>query len=102
MICARCGLINPDSAVHCEHLVIGGPYFDVLDGEYVLEELRPNVTRVHLASHHRLTTTLAPYAHLWSDAILKSVQDRILSVIRHRCELVDTGAASTNARPLPG
>ena len=68
------------------HVVVGSRYFDVLDGEYRLEEARPGVTRVLLMSHHRLTTTLAPYAHLWSDAILSSVQERILRVIRSRCE----------------
>jgi len=68
------------------HVVVGGRYFDVLDGEYLLEVARPGVTRVSLTSHHRLTTTLEPYAHLWSDAILSSVQERILRVIRSRCE----------------
>jgi hypothetical protein len=68
------------------HVVVGSRYFDVLDGEYRIEEARPGVTRVWLSSHHRLTTALAPYAHLWSDAILSSVQERILGVIRARCE----------------
>ncbi|HKO92262.1 MAG TPA: hypothetical protein VJU61_13955 [Polyangiaceae bacterium] len=68
------------------HVVVGSRYFDVLDGEYLLEVARPGVTRIQLTSHHRLTTTLEPYAHLWSDAILSSVQERILRVIRSRCE----------------
>jgi hypothetical protein len=34
---------------------------------------------------------LAPYAHLRSDAILSSVQERILRVIRARCETLASG-----------
>ena len=39
-----------------EHVRIGGPYFDVLRGEYRLEVLSKNVTRLHLSSQHRLST----------------------------------------------
>jgi hypothetical protein len=69
-----------------QHVVIGSRYFDVLDGEYLLEEVRPGVVQLHLTSHHRLATTIAPYAHLWSDAILSSVQERIVKVVRARSE----------------
>ena len=69
-----------------EHVTIGGRYFDVLDGEYRLEVLPAGGTRLHLTSHHRLTTTLEPYAGLWSDAIMRSIQRRILEIIRYRCE----------------
>jgi hypothetical protein len=69
-----------------EHVTIGGRYFDVLDGEYRLEDLPSGGTRVYLTSHHRLTTTMEPYAGLWTDAIMQSIQARILEVIRHRCE----------------
>ncbi|HKQ98033.1 MAG TPA: hypothetical protein VJV75_09165 [Candidatus Polarisedimenticolia bacterium] len=69
-----------------EHVTIGGRYFDVLDGEYRLEDLPSGGTRVHLTSHHRLSTTMTLYAGLWTDAVMQSIQSRILEVIRDRSE----------------
>jgi hypothetical protein len=69
-----------------EHVRIGGPYFDVLRGEYRLEVLSKNVTRLHLSSQHRLSTDFNWYAHLWTDAVMSDLQKRILLVVQHRCE----------------
>jgi len=81
------------------HVVIGSRHFDILNGEYVLEELPSGITRVHLTSHHRLTTTLAPYAGLWTDAIFSSVQRRILEVVRARCEKDGRDERTTSPSP---
>ncbi|HEX3386941.1 MAG TPA: TIGR01777 family oxidoreductase [Mucilaginibacter sp.] len=40
-----------------KHVVIGGDYFDVLNGTYVLQQLSPGTYRLHLYSHFKLTTT---------------------------------------------
>lgn len=69
-----------------EHVRVGGPYFDVLRGEYRLEPLGNGVTRLHLTSQHRVATDFNWYAHLWTDAIMSDLQKRILVVIRNRCE----------------
>lgn len=69
-----------------EHVTIGGPYFDVLRGEYRLERLSKNVTRLHLSSQHRLSTDFNWYAHLWTDAIMSDLQARILAVVQKRCQ----------------
>ena len=74
-----------------EHATIGGAYFDVLDGEYRLEE-RPNGILLHLISHERLSTHLNPYAGLWTDAVMRAIQDQILVVIRNRCVAESTSA----------
>jgi len=70
-----------------EHVRVGGAYFDVLHGEYRLEPLGNGVTRLHLSSRHRLSTDFNWYAHLWTDAVMSDLQQRILVVIRNRCEL---------------
>jgi len=69
-----------------EHVTIGGPYFDVLHGEYRLETLPGGGTRLHLTSHQRLSTDFNWYAHLWTEAVMSDLQHRILLVIKHRSE----------------
>lgn len=68
-----------------EHVSIGGQYFDVLDGEYRLEQ-RPDGILLHLSSRERLSTHLNPYAAQWTDAVMRAIQNEILVVIRNRCE----------------
>jgi len=68
-----------------EHVTIGGAYFDVLDGEYRLEQ-RPDGVLLHLSSRERLSTHLNPYAGGWTDAVMHAIQYQILTVIRNRCE----------------
>lgn len=68
-----------------EHVTIGGAFFDVLDGEYQLERM-PNGILLHLVSHQRLSTHFNPYAAAWTDAVMRSIQQQILVVIKNRCE----------------
>jgi hypothetical protein len=68
-----------------EHVTIGGAFFDVLDGEYTLEE-RPDGVLLHLSSRERLSTHVNPYAGQWTDAVMRAIQKQILDVIRHRAE----------------
>lgn len=68
------------------HVKVGGPYFDVLHGEYRLEPLANGVMRLRLSSRQRLSTDFNWYAHLWTDAVMADLQSRILVVIRRRCE----------------
>jgi len=70
-----------------EHVVIGGEYFDVLDGTYELQPLPGNVYRLHLYSHFQLKTTFNFYAGWWAKWIMKDIQNNILHVIKTRCEI---------------
>jgi uncharacterized protein (TIGR01777 family) len=69
-----------------KHVVIGGDYFDVLDGTYELEKLGDNLYRLHLYSHFTLKTTFNFYASWWAGWIMKDIQNNILQVIQTRCE----------------
>ena len=69
-----------------EHVTIGGPYFDVLEGEYRLEVLAPDRVRLHLSSQHRLSTRFNAYAGWWSDLVLSDIQGAILEVVKARAE----------------
>jgi hypothetical protein len=69
-----------------EHVTIGGRYFDVLDGEYRIEQLSDSEVLLHLTSHQRLSTNFNVYAGLWTDAVMQNLQTNILQVIQHRAE----------------
>ncbi len=69
-----------------EHVVIGGIFFDVLDGEYRLEQ-RPDGILLHLSSRERLSTHFNAYAGQWTDAVMRAIQEQILAVIQRRCEV---------------
>lgn len=69
-----------------EHVTIGGPYFDVLEGEYELEPLPDGAVLLHLRSRHRVSTHFNFYATLWTDFILSDVQSYILEIVRKRSE----------------
>jgi hypothetical protein len=69
-----------------EHIVIGGEYFDVLNGTYELEKLNEKSYRLHLYSHFKLTTTFNFYASWWAKWIMKDIQNNILQVEKQRAE----------------
>ncbi|MBC8173614.1 MAG: hypothetical protein H7X71_06895, partial [Chitinophagales bacterium] len=69
-----------------EHVVIGGDFFDVLDGTYELQKINNYTYRLHLYSHFKLTTTFNFYASWWAGWIMKDIQNNILQVIKERAE----------------
>lgn len=71
-----------------KHIVIGGDYFDVLDGTYELEKIDENTFRLHLYSHFKLSTTFNFYASWWATWIMKDIQNNILKVIKERAEKI--------------
>lgn len=69
-----------------EHVVIGGDYFDVLNGTYELEKLPNGMNRLHLYSHFKMNTTFNFYAGWWGKWIMKDIQNNILQVEKRRSE----------------
>lgn len=74
------------SATMDEHIVIGGDYFNVLDGTYELEKLPDGTHRLHLYSHFEMNTTFNFYAGWWGRWIMKDVQNNILRIVKQRAE----------------
>jgi hypothetical protein len=70
------------------HVVVGGPYFDVLTGTYRIEPMANGEVILHLASELRVSTRFNLYAGPWADAIMRSIQANILDVVRARAERV--------------
>lgn len=69
-----------------EHVVIGGDYFDVLNGTYELEKLPNGRNRLHLYSHFKMNTTFNFYAGWWGKLIMKDIQNNILQIEKRRAE----------------
>lgn len=69
-----------------KHVVIGGDYFDVLNGTYELEKLSDGKHRLHLFSHFKMNTTFNFYAGWWAKWIMKDIQNNILKVEKKRAE----------------
>ena len=68
------------------HVIVGGPYFDVLLGQYDIEPQRPGRVALHLKSELKVSTGLNAYSAIWADAIMRSIQRSILDVIKNRAE----------------
>jgi len=69
-----------------EHVVIGGDYFDVLNGTYELEKLSNGLNRLHLYSHFKMNTSFNFYAGWWGKWIMKDIQNNILQIEKKRSE----------------
>ncbi len=69
-----------------EHVLVGGKYFDILDGKYEIENLNANKINLHLTSKFRLSTMFNFYSGFWSKLIMHDIQKNILEVIKHRSE----------------
>lgn len=69
-----------------EHIVVGGRYFDVLDGKYTMRRVDADTVELTLTSTQRISTTLNFYATLWTDYVMFDLQRVIMEVIKKRCE----------------
>ncbi|MCW3108574.1 MAG: hypothetical protein JWQ09_3080 [Segetibacter sp.] len=69
-----------------EHVMVGGKYFNVLEGRYEIEKVNDNKIILHLTSQFRLSTTFNFYSGLWSKIIMRDIQKNILKIIKERCE----------------
>lgn len=80
---------DPDFIPHTafdQHIIVGGRFYDVLDGIYEIEPISSTTCRLHLTSHHRLSTRFNAYAGWWSVKIMDQIQGSILEVIKGRAE----------------
>ena len=69
-----------------EHVMVGGKYFDVLEGKYEIEKINERKIKLHLTSQFRLSTRFNFYSGLWSKLIMRDIQKNILEIIKQRSE----------------
>ena len=74
----------PQSAFD-QHIIVGGRFYDVLDGMYEIEQKSDHCI-LHLTSNHRLSSPFNSYAGFWSEWVMNQIQGSILTVIKNRCE----------------
>ena len=77
-----------------KHIVIGGDFFDVLNGTYQLEQVDVHHCKLRLFSTFKLNTTFNFYAGIWASWIMKDIQQNILKVIKERSESAPVPTAS--------
>lgn len=65
---------------------IGGKFLKVFDGGFWIEPVGSERVILHLSSQHRLSTSFNFYSGLWTDWVMRDLQNYILSVIKARCE----------------
>ena len=70
-----------------EHVTVGGPYFDVLQGTYRIEPHADGSCTLILSSTHRISTRFNGYARIWTDFLMGNIQATILTVIQRRCDV---------------
>ncbi len=80
----RANTYDIPSTTFDEHVLIGGEFFDVLEGTYDLERLNEGKYRLHLYSEFKMTTSFNFYASVWGKWIMKDIQENILRVIKER------------------
>lgn len=68
------------------HILIGGAYFDMLNGTYKLKKITSTKYELILFSNFSMKTTFNSYAALWGNWIMKDIQNNILEIIKKRSE----------------
>ncbi len=68
-----------------QHIIVGGRFYDVLDGSYTIETTKTGCKLI-LTSNHRLSTPFNSYAGIWSKWTMNQIQSSILTVIKNRAE----------------
>jgi hypothetical protein len=69
-----------------DHVMIGGKYFDVVEGGYKIDSLSKSKTLVTLTCKYRVSTNINFYAKWWADFILNDFNEMILEVIMQRSQ----------------
>lgn len=72
-------------SVFDQHVLNGG-HFEFLNATYRIKPLVKNRCELSLTSSYKLDTNINTYASFWGDWMLNDFQDRLLTVIKKRCD----------------
>ncbi|UKJ09123.1 hypothetical protein [Solitalea lacus] len=68
-----------------KHVLEGG-YFHFVNATYEIKKLDNHQLKLSLNSSYRLTSKVNYYNRFWGNLFLQDFQDRLLEVIKHRCD----------------
>jgi len=68
------------------HILIGGDYFDMIDGTYKLVRINDNTYVLKLQSHFKVITTFNWYSGFLGKMIMNDIQTNILKIVKSRSE----------------
>lgn len=80
--------VQPSSirnTVFDKHVLMGN-HFKFIDASYTLRKISSTKTELILSSSYRLDTRINVYASFWGNTLLSDFQQRLLDVIKQRCE----------------
>ena len=66
--------------------VLAGDYFNFVNATYEIETINHKQLKLRLVSSYRLTSKINFYNKFWGDLFLHDFQDRLLAVIKLRCD----------------
>jgi len=65
--------------------VLEGNYFNFVNATYEIQPISATKIKLRLISSYSLTSKINFYNRFWGDLFLQDFQDRLLAVIKHRC-----------------
>lgn len=78
---------NIPPTVMDEHIIIGGKHVDLLQDEYILEDLPGGNCRLSLSSRFFINTSFNWYAGIWANYLMGDILKQELNLIRARAEM---------------
>lgn len=68
------------------HIDVDSDYLQIADGDYVLETLAADRTRLTLTTRYRMATPINAYCKLWGKIFLNDFHSTVLKVVKDRSE----------------
>lgn len=77
---------SPANRTIFERHMLHGGHFKFLNATYRLEQISNDQTALHLTTKYQLDTRINFYGEFWGEQLLSDFQERLISVIKTRCE----------------
>lgn len=77
---------SPSNRTIFERHMLNGEHFNFLNATYRLKQISDNKTELLLTTKYQLDTKINFYGEFWGQLLLTDFQDRLIKVIKTRCE----------------
>jgi hypothetical protein len=69
-----------------ERHMLNGKHFKFMNATYTLKEIENGNIELYLTTKYQLDTKINLYGEFWGQHLLTDFQDRLINVIKNRCE----------------